>query len=73
MNDGIRKAMKISTLKKLNGEFDLGLSNNNIENMSTSQLRKKIFQIKSENNLTIKITSKYQNTLQTNSLGDKLH
>lgn len=60
MSSGIRKAAKIATLKKLNNEFDLGLSNNNVENMSTSQLRKKIFHIKSENNLTIKITSKYQ-------------
>lgn len=62
MSEGIRKLMKISTLRKLNNEFDLGLKN--IEEMSTSQLRKTIFKIKADKGLTIKITSKYQVTLR---------
>lgn len=48
---GIRKTSKTQTLKKLNLELGLGLDEIEIENMSTSQLRRTIFKIKEEKKL----------------------
>jgi hypothetical protein len=57
---GIRRTGKIKTLKKLNKQFKLGLCH--IEELSTSQLAKLIFEIKVQNGLTIKKSSKLQIT-----------
>lgn len=58
MSDGIRKSAKVRVLKKLNDNYNLGLKN--IEYMSTNQLRKTIFKIRSEKELHINKISKYQ-------------
>jgi len=58
MNEGIRKSGKINALKKLNDDYNLNLKG--IEYMSTNQLRKTIFKIRSEKNLSINKTSIYQ-------------
>ena len=55
---GIRKIAKVKTLKKLNKQFKLGLCD--IEELSTSQLAKLIFEIKVQNGLVIKKSSKLQ-------------
>jgi hypothetical protein len=62
---GIRRKGKINTLLKLNKQFNLGLSQKSIEQLSTNQLRKIIFEIKSKNGLTIKKSSKFQLTQTT--------
>lgn len=61
---GIRKQSKINALMVLNEKFDLGLTK--IEDMSTNQLTRKIFEIRVKNGLTINKTSKYQPTKRRN-------
>ncbi len=58
MSDGIRKSGKVHALRKLNDDYNLGLKD--IEYMSTSQLRRKIFEIRNTKGLTIHKSSKYQ-------------
>lgn len=60
---GIRKDMKVKTLKKLNKQFKLGLCD--IEELSTRQLTKLIFETKQQNGLTIKKSSRLQPTITT--------
>lgn len=64
-NLGIRKNGKIRTLQKLNKQFKLGLCD--IEELSTRQLTKLIFEVKSQNGLVIKKSSRLQITKEIKS------
>lgn len=57
---GIRKSGKVKTLKRLNVAYQLGLTDKKIENLSTSQLMRKIFQTKLQYNLVIPKHAKFQ-------------
>ena len=64
-NLGIRKDGKVRTLKKLNKQFKLGLCD--IEELSTRQLAKLIFEIRLQNGLVIKKSSRLQPTVEIKS------
>lgn len=42
---GLRKAMKLGTLKKYNKKYGLGMTDDEIDGMSVIQLRKKLYSI----------------------------
>jgi len=54
---GIRKNGKINHLIDLNKRFKLGYSKKEIELMSVSQLKRIIYNVKKEHDLTIPISS----------------
>lgn len=53
MPDGNRKSSKIKALKNLNNQYSLGLTDRYIENLSVSQLKRKLYQIRIEHHLSI--------------------
>lgn len=57
---GIRKSGKIKTLMNLNEQFELGMTYSDISNLSTSQLRRKIFEIKKTHSLPMNSQAKHQ-------------
>lgn len=55
--NGVRKSSKITCLISLNQQFNLGMSTQDITEMTTSQLKKTIYKIRKKHNLPVNKTA----------------